>query len=152
MNVSDVKVTDEDGYLSCSKTIKANNNTVKERIWITVKLTIKNRVVKVDVEPNATSWTYSRSSRLHVQMWNAVVNGWTWSPRISPTVWRWMSLLLWQPGVMRQSLCPGTPGISPTMCGVAWMMLTVRSLCLVQLRGTVHDSGHVLHAHTDKDV
>ena len=68
MNVSDVKVTDEDGYLSCSKTIKANNNTVKERIWITVKLTVKNRVAKVDVEPNATSWTYSRSSRLHVQM------------------------------------------------------------------------------------
>ena len=81
MNVSDVKVTDEDGYLSRSKTIKANNKIVKERIWITVKLTIQNRVAKVDVEPNATSWTYSRSLRLHVQMWNAVVNGWTWSRR-----------------------------------------------------------------------
>ena len=30
MNVSDVKVTDEDGYLSRSKTITANNKTVKE--------------------------------------------------------------------------------------------------------------------------
>ena len=67
MNVSDVKVTDEDGYLSRSKTIKANNKIVKERIWINVKLTIRNRVAKVDVEPNATSWTYSRSSILHVR-------------------------------------------------------------------------------------
>ena len=67
MNVSDVKVTDKDGYLSRSKTIKANNKIVKERIWITVKLTLQNRVARVDVEPNARSWTWSRSSRLHVR-------------------------------------------------------------------------------------
>ena len=40
---------------------------MKERIWITVKLTIQNRVAKFDVEPNATSCTHSRSSRLHVR-------------------------------------------------------------------------------------
>merc|ERR1711916_348573 len=34
MDVSDVKVSDEDGYLSRSMTIKANNKIVKERIWI----------------------------------------------------------------------------------------------------------------------
>ena len=34
MDVSDVKVTDEGGSLQCSKTIKANNKIVKERIWI----------------------------------------------------------------------------------------------------------------------
>ena len=33
-----------------------------------MKLTIQNRVAKVDVEPNARSRTYSRSSRLHVRM------------------------------------------------------------------------------------
>ena len=32
-----------------------------------MKLTIQNRVVKVDAEPNARSRTYSRSSRLHVR-------------------------------------------------------------------------------------
>ena len=31
MNVSEVKVTDEDGYLACSKTIRANNKIVNER-------------------------------------------------------------------------------------------------------------------------
>ena len=46
----------------------SNNKIVKERIWIAVKLTIQNRVAKVDVEPNARSRTYSRSSRLHVRM------------------------------------------------------------------------------------
>ena len=35
MNVSDVNVTDEDDFLSRSKTIKANNKFVKERIWDT---------------------------------------------------------------------------------------------------------------------
>ena len=45
----------------------SNNKIVKERIWIAVKLTIQNRVVKVD-ESNARSRTYSRSSRLHVQI------------------------------------------------------------------------------------
>ena len=50
-----MKVTDEDGYLACSKTIRANNKIVKERIWITVKLTLQNSVAKVDVELNATS-------------------------------------------------------------------------------------------------
>ena len=63
MNGSDVKMTDEDSYLSRSKTIKANNKIVKERIWITVKLTIQTRVAKVDVEPNKRSWTYSGSAR-----------------------------------------------------------------------------------------
>ena len=53
MNVSNMTVTDEDGYLSCSKTFNSNNKIVKERIWIAMKLTIQNRVAKVDVEPNA---------------------------------------------------------------------------------------------------
>ena len=53
---------------SDSKTFNSNNKIVKERIWITVKLTIQNRVAKVDVEPNARSRTYSRSSRLHARM------------------------------------------------------------------------------------
>ena len=44
----------------------SNNKIVKERIWIAVKLTIQNRVVKID-ELNARSRTYSRISRLHVQ-------------------------------------------------------------------------------------
>ena len=68
MNVSDMTVTDEDGYLSRSKTFNSNNKIVKERIWIAMKLTIQNRVAKVDVEPNARSRTYSKSSRLHVRM------------------------------------------------------------------------------------
>ena len=34
MNVSDVKETDEDGLLSRSMMIKANNTIMKERIWI----------------------------------------------------------------------------------------------------------------------
>ena len=63
MDVTSVKVSDEDGFLSRSTMIKASNKIVKERIWITVKLTIQNRVAKVHVEPNATSWTYSKSSR-----------------------------------------------------------------------------------------
>ena len=68
MNVSDMTVTEEDGYLSRSKTFNSNNKIAKERIWIAVKLTILNRVAKVDVEPNARSRTYSKSSRLHVRM------------------------------------------------------------------------------------
>ena len=44
----------------------SNNKIVKERIWIAENLTIQNRVAKVDVEPNARSRTYSKSSRLHV--------------------------------------------------------------------------------------
>ena len=55
MDVSDMKVTDEDSFLSRSM-IKAENIIMKERICI-VKLTIRNRVAKVDVEPNATSRT-----------------------------------------------------------------------------------------------
>ena len=35
----------------------SNNKIAKERIWIAVKLTIQNRVVKVD-ESNARSRTY----------------------------------------------------------------------------------------------
>ena len=58
MNASDVKVTDEDGFLSRFMMIKSKNIIMKERIWITVKLTTQNRVAKVDVEPNATSWTF----------------------------------------------------------------------------------------------
>ena len=34
MHVSDAKVTDEDGVLSCSMMIKAKNIIMKERIWI----------------------------------------------------------------------------------------------------------------------
>ena len=34
MNVSDVKVIDEDGYLSRSMMIKAKNIVMEERIWI----------------------------------------------------------------------------------------------------------------------
>ena len=61
-------VSDEDVFLSRSKTFNSNNKIVKERIWIAVKTTIQNRVAKVDVEPNARSRTYSKSSRLHVRM------------------------------------------------------------------------------------
>ena len=53
---------------SDSKTFNSNNKIVKERIWIAVKLTIQNRVAKVDVEPNERSRIYSKSSRLHVRM------------------------------------------------------------------------------------
>ena len=38
---------------SDSKTFNSNNKIVKERIWITVMVTIQNRVAKVDVETNA---------------------------------------------------------------------------------------------------
>ena len=41
MGVNDVKVTDEDGFLSCSMTIKAKNIIMRERIWI-------NRVAQRD--------------------------------------------------------------------------------------------------------
>ena len=68
MNVSDMTVSDEDGYLSRGRTFNSNNKIVKERTWIAVKLTIQNRVAKVDVESNARSRTYSRNSRLHVRM------------------------------------------------------------------------------------
>ena len=60
-------MSDEDGYLSRSTTFTSNNKIVKERIWIAVKLTILN-VAKVDIEPDARSRTYSKSSRLHVRM------------------------------------------------------------------------------------
>ena len=50
------------------QTFNSNIKIVKERIWITVKLTIQNRGVKVDVEPNTRSQTYSRSSILHVRL------------------------------------------------------------------------------------
>ena len=46
----------------------SNNKIVKERIWIAENWKIQNRVAKVDVEPNARSRTYSKSSRLHVRM------------------------------------------------------------------------------------
>ena len=36
--------------LSRSKTFNSNNKVVKERIWIAVKLTLRNRAAKVDVE------------------------------------------------------------------------------------------------------
>ena len=68
MNVSDLTVTDEDGFLSRSKKFNSVNKIVKERICIAVKLTVQNRVAEVDVEPNARSRTYSKSSRLHVRM------------------------------------------------------------------------------------
>ena len=48
MDVSDVKVTVEDGFLSCSMMIKAKNIIMKERIWI-------NRVAQRD----ATNGTQS---------------------------------------------------------------------------------------------
>ena len=35
--VTDVKVTDEDGFLSCSMMIKAKNIVMKERIWIVLR-------------------------------------------------------------------------------------------------------------------
>ena len=41
VNLSDMTVSNEDGYLSRSKTFNSNNKIVKERIWITVKLTIQ---------------------------------------------------------------------------------------------------------------
>ena len=41
MDVSDMKVTDEDGFPSCSMMIKAKNMIMKERIWI-------NRVAQRD--------------------------------------------------------------------------------------------------------
>ena len=44
MDVSDVKVTDEDGLLSRSMMIKAKNIIMKERIWI-------NRVISEKVTP-----------------------------------------------------------------------------------------------------
>ena len=34
MNVSDVKITDEEGFLSRRRMIKAKNIIMKERIWI----------------------------------------------------------------------------------------------------------------------
>ena len=67
MKVTSVNVSDENDFLSHSMMIKEKNIIMEERIWITVKLTIQKRVAKVDVEPTATSWTYSRSSRLHVR-------------------------------------------------------------------------------------
>ena len=78
MNVSDMTVSAEDGYLFRSKTFNANNKIVNERIWITVKLTIQNRVAKVDVETNAVSRTYSRNSRLHVRDVTNVKRGGEW--------------------------------------------------------------------------
>ena len=42
MDVNDVKVTDEDGFLSRSMMIKAKNTIMKERIWI-------NRAAQRDV-------------------------------------------------------------------------------------------------------
>ena len=44
VNVSDMTVSDEDGYFSRSKTFNSNNKIVKERIWTAVKLTIQDRV------------------------------------------------------------------------------------------------------------
>ena len=93
MDVSDVKVTDEGGSLQCSKTIKANNKIVKERIWINPVASMietqpletdtdaqlhDERIITVREEPSLhvnptiemsqNVWTYSRSSRLHVRM------------------------------------------------------------------------------------
>ena len=45
MNVSDMKVTDKDDFLSRSMMIKAKNIIMKERIWI-------NRVIsKIETQP-----------------------------------------------------------------------------------------------------
>ena len=59
MTLSDMTVSDEDGYLIRS-------------------MTIQNRVAKVEVETNARSRTYSRSSRLHVQDVTNVKRGGEW--------------------------------------------------------------------------
>ena len=47
MNVSDVHVSDKDGYKSRSNTIKANSKIVKERIW-----TLDSRFAsKIELQP-----------------------------------------------------------------------------------------------------
>ena len=64
MNASDVKVTDEDGYLSRSKTIKANNKMVNERIWDTpAKMQLMSELLRLNTVCGPTH----TSSRLHVR-------------------------------------------------------------------------------------
>ena len=48
MNVSDVKVTDEDGYLSRSKTIKENSKIVKKPLGYTSEDAIDERIVSIE--------------------------------------------------------------------------------------------------------
>ena len=47
LNVN-VKISDEDGCLSLSTTIEANNTTVKERIGVTIKEINMNMKIKAD--------------------------------------------------------------------------------------------------------
>ena len=48
MNVSDVKVTGEDGYLSRSKTIKGNNKIVKKPLGFTSEDAIHERIASIE--------------------------------------------------------------------------------------------------------
>ena len=48
MNVSDVKVTDEDGFLSRSRTIRANNKIVKKPLGYTSEDAIGERIASIE--------------------------------------------------------------------------------------------------------
>ena len=59
MNVSDMQVQEEDGYLSRSKTVKANNNKiVKERNWMNL---VTSKIGIQPLEPHTDAHLHEES-------------------------------------------------------------------------------------------
>ena len=58
MNVSDVKITDEDGFLSRNMTIKAKNIIMKERIWINA---VPSEITLQPLDPDTDTHSCTRS-------------------------------------------------------------------------------------------
>ena len=60
MDVCDVKVTDEDGFLAGNMTIKAKNTNVKGRIWINL---VASEFVFQPLHPDTSALLHSRGAQ-----------------------------------------------------------------------------------------
>ena len=58
MNVSDVKITDEEGFLSRRRMIKPENIIMKERIWFNA---VSNEITLQPVDPDTDTPSCNRS-------------------------------------------------------------------------------------------
>ena len=151
---SQVKVTDEDGLLSRSMMIKANNTIMKERIWI-------NRVAsKVVFQPGIQTMalrhtvsvcviTVREKPELHLQPCQRDVTDMNRSGEwlnVEPRnlVFDSRCVILFQGVQDCTSECPRTErcsaryitvGLSPTMCGVAWSIWELMSTAIVATSG-----------------
>ena len=59
MNMSDVKITDEEGFLSRRRMIKAKNIIMKERIWINA---VPNEITLQPLDPDTDTPSCTRSA------------------------------------------------------------------------------------------